>query len=106
MDNLVVKVQSKLNAELQSYERDLLKLSKETIVSQSYKTVIAQAIVIRILSYYTFSDEELQKMLKMDNLLEFLSQLWLRNDSTADTSAIVDIVYDELKNEFTKMDIF
>lgn len=77
---LIKRLVNKVDGELNAYKKLLLQMSAEKIMAHSYETVVKEEFC-DILKYDTekyLSEEKIEKLLKIDNLLDYLYQDWLK----------------------------
>lgn len=69
----------KLQKEMASYKQDLLKQKPEEIVLKSFETLTKEEL-IDIFSYKDLEKEEIQALLKENNILDTLWERWHTSD--------------------------
>lgn len=100
-DELMKRLIAKIDIEWQEYLQKVYKLPIEQVVLEcSYKTIILEEFK-GILEMYTenyFAEEQIEKMLQVDNLLEAIYVDWIRYDDDCE-SEYTHFIFDYWKNE-------
>ena len=70
---------NRLNEEYTLFKTNLLKQSSEQVFNSAYEIIYKEEI-FDILSREDFSDDIISYLLSQTNIMDYIYQLWLRND--------------------------
>ena len=76
---LIKKLNNKLDKELNKYYSELLKISSKDIIGRSYETIIKEEITNLFDENCSYSTEEIEALLKLDNTLDYLFKKSINN---------------------------
>lgn len=95
---LIKKLNNKLDKELNKYYSELLKISSKDIIGRSYETIIKEEITNLFAENCSYSTEEVEALLKLDNTLDYLFKKSMNNHNR-----IFGEINDCLQNDIIKL---
>ena len=95
---LIKKLNNKLDKELNKYYSELLKISSKDIIGRSYETIIKEEITNLFDENCSYSTEEVEALLKLDNTLDYLFKKSMNNHNR-----IFGEINDCLQNDIIKL---
>lgn len=93
---LIEKLKAKVNAEWKEYEEALYKMDVDSIITMSYETIMKEQICC-VLEYETedvLEEQQVEKLLSIDNLLDFMYHEWLNFDGS-ENDILRDCIYSD-----------
>ena len=98
-----IELINKLEKEYENFISEIKDKDVDTVINNSYEIVIKQAIIDYISCEKT-DNNELQALLKTDNLLNELYNEWMRRDCNIYTTVgeVVNERFEEIVNEYAE----
>lgn len=81
---LIEKLKAKVNTEWKEYEDSLYRMDVDSIITMSYETVMKEQIccVLESETEDMLEEQQIEKLLSINNLLDFMYQEWLNFDGS------------------------